>query len=230
MEKEKILQQLEDKLLPSVQNLEKQQATEHDFFPALLWMLLEKSKGSEKLLKELAVKHSEELEKAINDVLDNHQKDRQSSNQFVEAKLLELIGNLTNLSNTVKTEQAKDLEAATNRIIENNQESRKIYGEQLSKAANFIVSKNQESATKFEQIYHEEFKKITESIQVNSKTAQEKTDELIENKISVINQKIEEIKTIQLKTEKKIFTGFVVFAIFQLITLSVLAFIVMRPL
>ncbi|GAB6139319.1 hypothetical protein JCM14076_00480 [Methylosoma difficile] len=182
MEKEKILQELEDKLLPSVQNLEKQQATEHDFFPALLWMLLEKSKGSEKLLKELAVKHTEELE------------------------------------------------AATNRIIENNQEIRKIYGEQLGKAANFIVSKNQESATKFEQIYHEEFKKITESIQVNSKTAQEKTDELIENKISMINQKIEEIKTIQLKTEKKIFTGFVVFAIFQLVTLSALAFIVMRPL
>lgn len=47
MEKEKILLQLKDKLLPSVQNLEKEQATEHDYFPALLWMLLEISKDSE---------------------------------------------------------------------------------------------------------------------------------------------------------------------------------------
>ncbi|MGZ8226131.1 MAG: hypothetical protein ACXWT3_05760 [Methylococcaceae bacterium] len=230
MEKEKILQQLEEKLLPSVQNLEKQQATEHDFFPALLWMLLEKSKGSESLLREITSTHSEELEKAVNDVFDNNQRHRQSSNQFVEEKLLELAGNLTVLSNTVKTEQTKDLEAATNRIIENNQESRKIYGEQLGKAANFIASKNQESATKFEQIFHDEFKKVTAVIQENSKIAQEKTDELIENKISAINQKIEDIKTIQLKTQKKLSTGFVAFAIFQLITLSVLAFIVMRPL
>lgn len=48
MEKEKILRQLEEKLLPSVKNLEQGQATEHDFFPALLWTLLEKSKDSEK--------------------------------------------------------------------------------------------------------------------------------------------------------------------------------------
>jgi len=33
MEKEKILQQLEEKLLPSVENVNSGQATEHDFFP-----------------------------------------------------------------------------------------------------------------------------------------------------------------------------------------------------
>lgn len=182
MEKQKILQQLEEKLLPSVQNLEKQQATEHDFFPALLWMLLEKSKESERVLKEVDLNFNEKVENALNC------------------------------------------------ILEDSQVSRKIYGEQLGKAANFLLSKNQESATKLEQIYNEEFKKITTSLLENSKTAQEKTDGLIENKNSVITQKIEELKNIQLKTEKKMFTGFVIFASLQLITLSILAFFAMKPL
>lgn len=53
MEKERILQQLEEKLLPSVENLNKGQASEHDFFPALLWMLLEKIKDSENKVDEV---------------------------------------------------------------------------------------------------------------------------------------------------------------------------------
>jgi hypothetical protein len=117
MEKEKILRQLEDKLLPSVKNLEQEQATEHDFFPALMWTLLEKSKDSEK------------------------------------------------------------------------------------------------SATKFEQF----FNKI-----------EEKIDELNGNKILIINQKIEELKNAQLKTEKKFTIWFSVFVFLQIISIVTLAVILLR--
>lgn len=117
MEKEKILRQLEEKLLPSVKNLEQGQATEHDFFPALLWTLLEKSKDSEK------------------------------------------------------------------------------------------------SAIKFEQF----FNKI-----------EEKIDELNGNKILTINQKIEELKNAQLKTEKKFTIWFSVFVFLQIISIVTLAVILLR--
>ena len=94
MEKEKILRQLEEKLLPSVQNLDKGQATDHDFLPALLWMLLEKSKDSESALKGITSKHSEELGKAANGIIDNNQKNQQSSNQLIEQKISILADSL----------------------------------------------------------------------------------------------------------------------------------------
>lgn len=71
MEKEKILQQLEEKLLPSVKNLEKEQASEHDFFPALLWMLLEKNKDSENLLKNFLFQNHEDITKASETIQQN---------------------------------------------------------------------------------------------------------------------------------------------------------------
>ena len=76
MDKEKILQQIKDKLLPSVQNLEKEQATDHDFFPALLWILLEKSKDTESLLKDSALSYSEEIKNAANTIIQNTQENR----------------------------------------------------------------------------------------------------------------------------------------------------------
>lgn len=51
MEKQQILQKLEHKLSPSVENFTKNQDSDYDFLPVLLWMLLEKSKDSENLLK-----------------------------------------------------------------------------------------------------------------------------------------------------------------------------------
>lgn len=182
MDKEKILQQLKDKLLPSVQNLEKEQATEHDYFPALLWMLLEKSKESESSIKDISSKHNEEIEKA------------------------------------------------TKTIIQNTQESRETFGAQLDIAVNFILSKNQESDIKFEQFYDEQFKKMTSTIVLGNKVSQEKTNELIENKIVVINQKIDEIKNTSLKIEKKFPIGFLVLSIFQLISITILTVILIKQL
>lgn len=66
MEKEKLLKQLEEKLLPSVQNLEKGQANEHDYFPALLWLLLDKSNDTEKALSESEKKNEELLKSGVN--------------------------------------------------------------------------------------------------------------------------------------------------------------------
>ncbi len=103
MEKEKILRQLEEKLLPSVQNLEKGQATDHDFLPALLWMLLEKSKDSENALKDITLKHSEELEKVTNTIIENNQE-----NKKIYEELL-----------------TKAVNKVVNYIISNNQESNK---------------------------------------------------------------------------------------------------------
>lgn len=122
MEKEKILRELEKKLLPSVHNLEKEQATDHDFLPALLWMLLEKSKDSE------------------------------SSNQLVEQKMSTLADSLTSLSKSIKEERAKDIKEVADKVIQNNQENKKLYEELLSKAVNFMAEKNQESNKKIEQI------------------------------------------------------------------------------
>ena len=72
MEKEKILKQLEEKLLPSVQNLEKGQATEHDYFPALLWLLLDKINDTEKVLAENKKSHEEQFKTAINLISDKN--------------------------------------------------------------------------------------------------------------------------------------------------------------
>lgn len=76
MEKEKILLQLKNKLLPSVKNLENEQATEHDFFPALLWVLLEKSNDSESLLQNISSRLSEELKNTANTIIQNTQESR----------------------------------------------------------------------------------------------------------------------------------------------------------
>lgn len=179
MDQEKILQQLKDKLLPSVQNLEKEQATDHDFFPALLWALLEKSTDTESLLKNIVLNHSEEIKNVVNT------------------------------------------------IIQNAQESRIIHEVQIDKAVSFISSKDQESEIKFEQFSDVQFKKITATI-IEENNASQKTHELIENKLLAINQKIEDIKNTQSKTKNKYSIWFLVFSIFQIISLIILAIILTR--
>ena len=167
MEKEKILQQLEEKLLPSVQNLERNQATDHDFFPALLWLLLSKSKDSENLLKNISSQYSEELK---------------------------------NISAT---------------LVENN----KALHEKTEVLLKDISLK-----------YSEEFKKTAETIMESNKITQEKLSEIIDNKTLVIIQKIEEIKHTPLKIEKKFPIGVFVLSVLQLITLTIVAVMLMKPL
>jgi hypothetical protein len=48
MKKDIVLKQIEEKLLPAVKNVENGNASEHDIFPSLLWLLLENSKELEK--------------------------------------------------------------------------------------------------------------------------------------------------------------------------------------
>jgi hypothetical protein len=90
MEKEKILRELEKKLLPSVQNLEKEQATDHDFLPALLWILLEKSKNSESILNNIVSKHSEEFEKISKTIVENNQENKKNYEELL-AKAVNFI-------------------------------------------------------------------------------------------------------------------------------------------
>ncbi len=128
MEKEKILRQLEEKLLPSVKNLEQGQATEHDFFPALLWMLLEKSKDSESLLNSAKSEQAKELQALAEKILQNAHENQQNSSRHIEQNISELRDTLTNQSNTTKSEQAKELQALAERILQNAHENKKFQG------------------------------------------------------------------------------------------------------
>jgi hypothetical protein len=144
MEKEKILRQLEEKLLPSVQNLEKGQATDHDFLPALLWMLLEKSKDSESALKNISSKHSDELEKAFNDVIGNYQKNQQNSNQLIEQKISTLTNDIETSLNNTSSKHSDKLEKAFNDVIsnyqKNQQNSNQLIEQKISTLANNIAN------------------------------------------------------------------------------------------
>lgn len=93
MEKEKISKQLEEKLLPSVQNLDKGQATEYDFFPALLWMLLEKNKDAEKSLSNIDLKHSKELEKAATTIIENNQENKKIYEELITKAVNFIVSN-----------------------------------------------------------------------------------------------------------------------------------------
>lgn len=100
MEKEKILQQLEEKLLPSVQNLERNQATEHDFFPALLWLLLAKSKDSESLLNNISSKYSEELKNIAATILENNKIYHEKATNLFEDRILAVNQKIEDLKST----------------------------------------------------------------------------------------------------------------------------------
>lgn len=84
MEKEKILRQLEEKLLPFVENLDKGQASEHDFFPALLWMLLEKIKDSENQLNASINSNREGFKQTANYIVTKNQDFQKETNQIID--------------------------------------------------------------------------------------------------------------------------------------------------
>lgn len=84
MEKEKILRQLEEKLLPSVKNLDEGQANEHDFFPALLWLLLEKIKDSENQLKTSISTNRDGFKQTVNYIVTKNQDLQKEINQIID--------------------------------------------------------------------------------------------------------------------------------------------------
>ncbi len=84
MEKEKILQQLEEKLLPFVEHLHEGQANEHDFFPALLWMLLEKIKDSENQLNASINSNREGFKQTANYIVTKNQDLQKETNQIID--------------------------------------------------------------------------------------------------------------------------------------------------
>ena len=86
------------------------------------------------------------------------------------------------------------------------------HNEQLTNISVKILENNKVSS--------EELKNIAATIIENNKIYHEKTTNLFEDKILVVNQKIEELKSTPLIIEKKFPIGFLVISIFQLITLT----------
>ena len=185
MEKEKILLQLKDKLLPFIQNIEKDQATEHDYFPALLWMLLETSKDSKNSLNDISLRYGDELKN-------------------ISATILE--------TNKVSQEKAENL--LSDILLKNN--------EIFTNISAVILGNNKVSS--------ENIKSISTTMLENHKVSQEKTISLVESKIVAISQKIEDLKSTPLKIEKKFPIGFLILSIFQFITLTIVAVILMKQL
>jgi hypothetical protein len=125
MNKDNVLKQIEDKLLPTVKNLENGNASEHDIFPSLLWLLLENSKELEKSgeitkgelleyignLKQVSAEDvntivTQENQKTLSLLkwLIGHSKDIEKSADITKDVLLEHIGNLKQvLQEEVKT-------------------------------------------------------------------------------------------------------------------------------
>ena len=56
MNKDNVLKQIEEKLSPAVKNVENGNASEHDIFPSLLWLLLENNKELERKISTLEEK------------------------------------------------------------------------------------------------------------------------------------------------------------------------------
>ncbi len=103
MNKDNVLKQIEDKLLPTVKNVESGNASEHDIFPSLLWLLLENSKDLEKsavITEAVLLERVEDLKQVSATQMETIKK----SATTTEAVLLEHIGNLKQvLQEDVKT-------------------------------------------------------------------------------------------------------------------------------
>ena len=116
MEKEKILQQLEEKLLPSVEKVNSGQATEHDFFPALLWMILEQDKDIESSLQDLGNKSRNNFQKTINHIASKNQDLQKETNSLLEEKTLSLSKKIDDL--LLSTSKNQDLQKETDSLLE----------------------------------------------------------------------------------------------------------------
>jgi len=120
MNKNTILKHLEEKLSPIVKTLENGNATEHDIFPALLWLLLENSK---------------ELEK---------------SGEITKTELLERIENLKQVSaEDVQTIVSQENQKTLSYLVETSRRMEKSVGALdatiIEHTKNLIVQENQKT-------------------------------------------------------------------------------------
>ncbi len=169
MEKEKILRQLEEKLLPSVQNLEKGLPSEHDFFPALLWILLEKIKDSENQLQKTESSNREGLKQAVNFIVTKNQSFQAETNQVidkgVESLYNRLEGTLTQTENQI-IDKNKTIQTETNQVIDNRIENLYTRLETaLSQSENQIANKNKTIQTETNLILNKEIEKLYNQIE-----------------------------------------------------------------
>ena len=95
MNKDTVLKQIEEKLLPAVKNLENGNASEHDIFPSLLWLLLENNKELERKIAELEKKIGT-TEIGISDILEKNK----SQNKV-------LLEHIENLKQTLEVKTSK---------------------------------------------------------------------------------------------------------------------------
>ncbi len=102
MEKEEILQQIKEKLLPSVRNFENKQETDYDYFPTLLWMLLEKSKDTESSLKDISSTYSEEIKKISNTAVEKNQENRKCYEELLSKAVNFIVGKNKELNKQIE--------------------------------------------------------------------------------------------------------------------------------
>jgi len=76
MNKDNILKILEEKISPSIKNLEDDNASEHDIFPSLLWFLIENNK---------------EIEHSVDDIKKSVEKDINSLNDELPEKIKYIV-------------------------------------------------------------------------------------------------------------------------------------------
>jgi predicted Zn-dependent peptidase len=123
MNKNTVLKQIEEKLSPAVKNVENGNASEHDIFPSLLWLLLENSKDLERSagitkgelleridnLKQVSAAEIEALlANSLSQLLESNA-GIEKSVTATESNLLERIGNLKQvLQEDVKTVVAQE--------------------------------------------------------------------------------------------------------------------------
>jgi DNA anti-recombination protein RmuC len=136
MEKEQILQQLEEKLSPFVTNFKNGQPEEHDFFPALLWMLLQKS-------RDLDINISKSAETTQKTILQDN---------------TEVKNQLEALLNEIPIKNREDITKIAVNIIKNNQENAK----ETTRIINEAREKNEEHIKELNTKHEQLLKKITE--------------------------------------------------------------------
>lgn len=131
MNKNTILKHLEEKLSPIVKTLENGNATEHDIFPALLWLLLENSK---------------ELEK---------------SGEITKTELLERIGNLKQVSaEDVQTIVSQENQKTLSYLLEGNKYIEKLFTASANSLQERIDNLKQISPAEVEAILVKENQKM----------------------------------------------------------------------
>jgi len=100
MENVKVLQRLEEKLSPHVKNLVDGTSTDHDVFPALLWVLLENEKNLDNQLKNVMAQqaalnevtqgvslNNEKVSKNVVEILLQKIEEVKNNQQIIERKL-----------------------------------------------------------------------------------------------------------------------------------------------